>query len=197
MNPLLIAGAVKAGAGTVGALGGIVARKLSAEGQAEDRQAKSDIDALKRNEFGPTRGQKEQMTQDAVSLARNQAQAQRSESARQSAATKFGTADLSGQKIAEGAEKTAGSTRAGVESMAAQSARQLKLDALGRNKERAEQTQKDVASVFKPTEEAASEATESITVANAKGAELEYLERKDTLDRAAAAAKDAAAKEKK
>jgi hypothetical protein len=175
MNPLLIASAVKAGAGTVGALGGIVARKLSAEGQAEDRQATADIDALKRNEFGPTRGQKEQMTQDAVQLARNQAQAQRAESARQSAARGFGTADLSGQKIAGDAEKTAGSTRAGVESMAAQSARQLKLDALGRVTKRAEQTQADVASVFKPIEEAAGEATGAIKAPSAKGSELDYL----------------------
>lgn len=178
MSPLLIASAVKGGVGALGAIGGIAARKLSAEGQAEDRQAKSDIDALKRNEFGPTRGQKEQMTQDAVSLARNQAQAQRSESARQNAATKFGTADLSGQKIAEGAEKTAGSTRAGVESMAAQSARQLKLDALGRVTARAEQTQKDVASVFGPIADAAGDATGAIKAPSARGSEQDYLNKK-------------------
>jgi len=159
-----------------GALTGAVARKLSAEGQAEDLQAGADIAALKRNEFGPSRGQKEQMTADAVQLARSQAQAQRADSARQSAARGFGTADLSGQKIAETAEKTAGSTRMAVEGQAAQSARQLKLDALGRVTKRAEQTQADAAAVGEGLGDLASTALGIPPTPSAKGSDDAYVD---------------------
>lgn len=139
--------AIQAGTKVAGAGLGILARKLSREGQAEERQAADDADRLKRDSFGPSRAQKESVVADAVSQARQQAQAQRAEAARQRAASgsMMGGGSLNDQKIAATAAKTAGATRMDVEKQAAQQARQLKLDAIGRVRQRAEQTQADVA----------------------------------------------------
>lgn len=153
MNAAL-AGAAKATEVGVSSL----ARKLSKEGQAEEAQNEQDLQSLKRNEFGPTKSQQEQQTQEAVALARQQAQAARAEAARQRAAQGYlqgaGVSGLADQRIAQTAEQTAGSTRMQVAQQAAAQARQAKLDALGRIRARAEKTEEDVRSIHQAGEKA-------------------------------------------
>lgn len=151
--------AIQTGAKTAGVGLGALARHLSKEGQAEDRQAEADIDALKRNEFGPTRAQQEKLVGDAVSLARQQAQAQRAEAARQRAASGYIMGAQTGQdaKIAKAAADTAGTARLAVSDAAAKQAAMAKREALDRVTGRAAKTEKDVASIFGVAESAAAQ----------------------------------------
>lgn len=148
--------AIQTGTKAIGTAFGAAARHLSKEGQAEDRQAEADLDALKRNEFGPTRSQQERMVNDAVSLARQQAQAQRAEAARQRAASGYVMGAQAGQdaKIAQTAENTAGATRLAVSDAATRQAAQAKRDALARITARAAKTEQDVAGVFDTAQDA-------------------------------------------
>lgn len=124
-------------------------RKLSKEGQAEERQNDADLEALKRNEFGPTRTQQEQMVADATQIARQQAQAARAEAARQRAASGYVMGAQAGQdaQIAAAGNQATGAARLAVSNAAAQQARQAKMEAFGRVKARAEKTEADVRSI--------------------------------------------------
>lgn len=154
------AAALGAGTKLLGTGIGALARHLSPEGQAEDRQAKKDVEALERNEFGPTRAQQEQMVQDAVGLARQQAQAQRAESARQRAATGYvmGGQQNNDAAIVKAAAATAGEARGKVADWAAQQAAKARQEAWGRVSGRAAKTEKDVAGIFDTGADAAAAA---------------------------------------
>lgn len=146
-----LAGAAKATEVGVSTL----ARKLSKEGQAEERQNEADLDALKRNEFGPTRTQQEQMVADATSLARQQAQAARAEAARQRAATGY---VMGGQNndaaTIKAAAETGGQARKQVADWAAQQAAKAKMEAFNRVSARAQDTYDKVASIHQAGEQA-------------------------------------------
>jgi hypothetical protein len=126
-----------------------IVNDLTPEGQAMNRQAKEDIEKLKRNEFGPGRAEQERMVQDALSMARAQAQAARADVQRQQAAQGYqsGTQGLATQRITEQASKQAGQLRMGAADTAAQLAAKARAEALGRIKQRSDQTVADVKSI--------------------------------------------------
>lgn len=146
MLPMLIG----AGVGAITKGLPYIARGLSAEGQAEARQAKEDIEKLKRNEFGPGQGQQERMVQDALAMARASSQSARAEVSRQQNASgvQSGSQGLASQRIAADASKNAGTLRMSAADTAAKVGAQAKADALARVKARADKTEQDVASVL-------------------------------------------------
>ena len=159
MIPAAAIGAIAGGAGQAVSLGlayGINA--LTPEGQAVDAQNKTDIENLKKNQFGPTRGQQEQQVQDALTMARAQAQAARAESERVGAAQSY-RAPVTAAPATAAAANQAGVLRMQAANNAATAAAQARREAFARVKARSDKTIEDIEGIHKSAMEGASAAS--------------------------------------
>ena len=127
----------------------VAARKLSKEGQAEERQNAEDLDALKYNQFGPSKAEQESAIQDAASMARAQAQSARAENARTANARGYRAPDTTTAKLVAQGQEQVGQLRMQQSNSAAQLARQAKLDAFARVRARAQKTEEDFMGIHK------------------------------------------------
>lgn len=131
-----------------------LARKLSKEGQAEERQNAEDLDALKRNAFGPSKAQQESAVQDALNMARAQTQSARAEAARTANARSYRAPDTLTPKLVQANAAQAGQLRMQQSNTAAQQAAQQKADAFARVSNRAQDTYNKVASIHQAGQDA-------------------------------------------